>query len=440
MGLRTFRDRQDAGRRLGQRLGRFAGPDTVVVGLPRGGVPVAAEVARALRAPLDVLLVRKIGAPGNPELGVGAVAEDGTHVLNAATLRALDVTAGELSDAVGRAEAELTARARGLREDRRPVDLAGRTVILADDGLATGGTARAAARAIRARHPARIVLAVPVGAPDSLAALEAEVDDVVCLLVPRQLWSIGSWYDDFAQVTDAEVRALLAGRDLELPPVPRGVVVFAHGSGSSRYSPRNRQVARALRGAGFATLLFDLLTADEALDRRAVFDVELLAGRLADAVAWARAQPAVAGLRVGLFGASTGAAAALWAAAGLGDDVGAVVSRGGRPDLAAPRLPAVRAPTLLVVGARDQQVLELNRTALGQLGGPAELRVVAGATHLFEEPGTLEAVQRLAAAWFSRFLQGPESAGGARTRPAARRPGGPPTPGPRPSGSRAPGR
>jgi putative phosphoribosyl transferase len=177
-------------------------------------------------------------------------------------------------------------------------------------------------------------------------------------------------------------------------------VLFAHGSGSSRLSPRNRSVAAALNRAELATLLFDLLTEAEADDRRLVFDISLLAARLESAVAWVRQQPAVAQLPVGLFGASTGAAAALVAAADLGDQIRAVVSRGGRPDLAGGRLGDVAAPTLLIVGGDDEVVLNLNLEAQGQLPCRTSLEVVPGATHLFEEPGALEAVAKLASEWF----------------------------------------
>lgn len=192
----------------------------------------------------------------------------------------------------------------------------------------------------------------------------------------------------------------------ELVEVPgeQGVVVFAHGSGSSRLSPRNRQVAAALQRHALGTLLFDLLTPDEADDRRLVFDIPLLADRLVGAIDWLRARPALAGRRIGLFGSSTGAAAALVAAAARPDEVAAVVSRGGRPDLAAPVLGQVHAPTLLIVGGDDTEVLALNRAALQGLRGEKRLAVVPGATHLFEEPGALEAVARLAADWFTLHL------------------------------------
>jgi putative phosphoribosyl transferase len=191
--------------------------------------------------------------------------------------------------------------------------------------------------------------------------------------------------------------------DLGLPEPVGGLVVFAHGSGSGRFSPRNRQVAEVLQRHGMATLLLDLLRPDEEGDRAKVFDVELLSARLIAATRWVRDQPDLSALPVGYFGASTGAGAALIAAADLPAQVAAVVSRGGRPDLAGPRLSDVRAPTLLVVGGRDEAVLKLNRDALARLEGKAELVVIPGAAHLFEEPGALEEVARLAAAWFERW-------------------------------------
>lgn len=185
--------------------------------------------------------------------------------------------------------------------------------------------------------------------------------------------------------------------------MPRGIVVFAHGSGSSRLSPRNAYVADALSQAGFATLLFDLLSQDEAEDRSNVFDIALLARRLGQAANWVRDMAAARNLPLGFFGASTGAAAALIAAADR-DDVAAVVSRGGRPDLANQALSKVTAATLLIVGGNDAEVLSLNEAALRRLRCPCRLEVVPGATHLFEEPGTLEAVVALALAWFERHL------------------------------------
>ena len=198
-------------------------------------------------------------------------------------------------------------------------------------------------------------------------------------------------------------RAIVHGL-LSVPTEPLGLVIFAHGSGSSRHSPRNRHVASTLEHEHLATLLFDLLTPDEERDRRNVFDIELLGARLLEATRWARRQQVLETLPIGYFGASTGAGAALRAAADAGAGVGAVVSRGGRPDLAGPYLARVQAPTLLIVGGRDEVVLELNCEALRQLRGPAELQIVPGATHLFEESGTLDAVADLAADWFRSHL------------------------------------
>jgi putative phosphoribosyl transferase len=448
----VFRDRRDAGRRLATELAQMDLDRPVIVALPRGGVPVAYEVAAALGAPLDVLAVRKLGAPGHPEFGVGAVAEDDVGVLDPRTAGSVGMEGDVLEAAIARESAELRRRVAVYRDGRPPVPLQGRTAVIVDDGVATGLTDLAALRAVRKRGAARVVVAVPVGAPPSLSMLRDEADDVVCLCAPTDLGGVGRWYDDFSQVPDEVVVRLLAeagagsgagagsesdagaepgagagpqgtrhtelsfaldgeaiSGELTLPGDARGLVLFAHGSGSSRHSPRNRAVAAQLNQAGLATLLFDLLTEREAADRARVFDIPLLAERLASVSRWTRTEPALGRLALGYFGASTGAAAALVAAAELTDDVRAVVSRGGRPDLAGRHLEAVRAPTLLIVGSLDTQVLALNREAARQLGGPSEVAVVPGAGHLFEEPGTLDAVSGLAADWFGRHLAGAAS-------------------------------
>jgi len=421
-----FADRHDAGRRLAARLADFRYENPVVVGIPRGGMPVAAEVARALEAPLDIVVARKIGAPGNPEYAVGALAEGDVSVIDEEAVQALGLSPRELDDVVGRAQRELAERMARYDALRQRLAVAGRTVLLVDDGLATGRSAQAAARSLRKRGAARVILAVPVAAPASARAARGWVDDVVCVEMPPDLWAIGLWYEDFSPISDEEVAALLAehggavAREVAIEAAPgcvlsgdltvpwgayaRGIVAFAHGSGSSRLSPRNRQVASALNEAGFATLLFDLLTPREEVDRANVFDIPLLARRLVAATHWLRCEPETARLALGYFGASTGSAAALLAAAELRAGVCAVVSRGGRPDLAQPRLGEVLAPVLLIVGGADTAVLELNREAQRQLRCANELAVVPGATHLFEEPGALDRVARLAIDWFTQHL------------------------------------
>lgn len=218
-------------------------------------------------------------------------------------------------------------------------------------------------------------------------------------------------------VRSVRIPPLHLGAELRSPAEPRGLVIFAHGSGSSRFSPRNQVVAQALVDAGFATLLMDLLTEGEAAERANVFNMALLGDRLVQAVDWADAQPGLAGLPIGLFGASTGAGAALRAAAARPRNVKAVVSRGGRPDLAGEALPAVEAPTLLIVGGRDEPVIDLNRSAKSQMLADVRLEIIPGATHLFEEPGALEGVIRLATAWFCERLGIASGSGSGRTPP-----------------------
>jgi putative phosphoribosyl transferase len=428
-----FVDRTDAGRRLAERLRQYQVQEPIVVGLPRGGVPVAAEVARALHAPLDVLVVRKLGCPFQPELGMGAIGEDDTIILNHGLIASIGLRPDEVEEVIRRERAELARRVRRYRGDRPPEPVSGRTVILVDDGLATGATARAAIKVLRDRGARRVVLAVPVASPQTVEALGGIADEVVAVQTPELFFAIGQFYADFAQTSDEEVVQLLAtlgaapppasvaaddpvrtcdielgpvrlAGDLTVPASPVGVVVFAHGSGSSRHSPRNRLVARVLNQSGLATLLLDLLTPWEEPVRANVFDIGLLAERLVGSTRWLHGQPQVGSLPVGYFGASTGAAAALCAAAELGQEIAAVVSRGGRPDLAGARLGEVRAPTLLIVGGRDEVVLELNRQAQARLWCEHALEVVPGATHLFEEPGALDQVAALAARWFTRYL------------------------------------
>ncbi|MGW2414217.1 phosphoribosyltransferase family protein, partial [Streptomyces tubercidicus] len=382
-----FTDRADAGHRLAEALQHLEGEDPVVLGLPRGGVPVAFQVARALKAPLDVIVVRKLGVPYQRELGFGAIGEGGVRVISDDIVRRGRLGQEDLASVEHAEAAELARQAERFRAGRPRLSLEGRTAIVVDDGIATGATAAAACQVVRAQGAARVVLAVPVAPPDAAERLRTTTDEYVCLSTPFAFSAVGEWYRDFSQTPDDEVVALLAeaaarsgaagsgsGKagseaegsgpagsgpgaeaaadkdvaeavaiaeevtidaagvrltgDLSLPAGARAVVMFAHGSGSSRHSPRNRLVAAALNEAGLGTLLFDLLTPAEEAHRSNVFDIATLAERLTDATGWLRDRTAVP---VGYFGASTGAAAALRAAAAPGAPGGAGGSPGGRP-------------------------------------------------------------------------------------------------------------
>ena len=455
-----FMDRTDAGQALARSLEHLRGTDLVVLGLPRGGVPVAFEVAKALAAPLDVIVVRKLGVPYQPELAMGAIGEGDIKVSNDDVIRRGGITPQEIAAVEQRERADLVQQAQRFRLGRPNVDVAGRTAVIVDDGIATGSTAAAACQVARQMRATRVILAVPVGAPESIRSLELVYDEVDCLYAPEHFMAVGTFYDNFRHVSDTEVTDLLA-RSLEtvrvtagqqdspcepsqagsitkdaartpgpqerdeevrlrvsgesvvldghltIPVNPIGTVIFVHGSGSSRHSPRNRFVANQLNEAGLGTLLFDLLTKEEEVERANVFDIQALAARLADVTGWVRDQPGGLHAALGYFGASTGAAAALWAAAEPGTHIDAVVSRGGRPDLAETRLADVNSPTLLIVGSRDEVVLGLNEQAQQQLRSPNRLAIVPGATHLFEEPGALRTVTRLAREWFTAYFAPP---------------------------------
>jgi putative phosphoribosyl transferase len=344
-----------------------------------------------------------------------------------------------VAEVVAEERLEVDRRARRYRQGRTPIPISGRTVVIVDDGIATGSTARAAIQVARARGARRVVLAAPVAAAQSAYELQNDVDELVVVASPKDFMAVGQFYRDFSATSDEEVASLLATQPvtsdtsrggaavvdeavdihldavrlqgyLTVPTGARGTVLFAHGSGSSARSPRNMFVAERLHDAGIGTLLFDLLTPIEERDRRNVFDIELLTSRLVAVTRWLRATRPEVCNSLGYFGASTGAAAALRAAAVPMAEIDAVVSRGGRPDLAADALAAVQAPTLLIVGGADDVVVQLNEAAATHIRCERQVAVVPGATHLFEEPGALEAVAGLAAEWFLGHL------GSARSR------------------------
>ncbi len=436
----TFRDRVDAGRQLAMRLSIYANrEDAIVLGIPRGGITVAFEVARALNVPMDILLSRKLGVPGQEELAFGAIAAGGGRYLDQQTIEATGIPEQEIERVTQEVTRTLQERALLYRGHRPSLNVTGKTVILVDDGIATGASVYAAIHALRQMKPASLVLAVPVAPAATCAWLKTEVDELVCVYAPERFYAVGQFYELFPQVEDDEVQDILqrVGRlpvakssavesssggsksdvsiDLDnvqlegilsIPHDPKGIVLFVHGSGSSRHSSRNRYVAGVLQTQGIATLLFDLLTnEEELLDQTNAgfrFNIELLTKRLIGVTQWITRHPTVQTLPVGYFGASTGAAAALAAAARLPTLISAIVSRGGRPDLAGRALGLVRAPVLLIVGGNDEMVIGLNRKALNKLASPGKkLVIVPGATHLFEEPGALEKVAQLSAEWFA---------------------------------------
>jgi putative phosphoribosyl transferase len=453
-----FQDRADAGYRLAKALQVYANrEDVIVLGIPRGGVPVALEIAKVLHAPLDIFLSRKLGVPGQEELAFGAIASGGVRVLDQEIIEGAGVSKRQIEQISDAAKKELERRERVYRGARSSLRIEGQTVLLVDDGIATGSSMRAAINALRQMKPARIVVAVPVAPESTCSRLRREVDEFVCLQIPKYFHAIGQFYEDFSQIADEEVTALLRlaaqpalknvqeqnpgaaersstmipGRKLELdgdrrevlidlegvtlegtlalPKDAQGLVLFAHGSGSSRHSPRNRYVAQILQSQRIGTLLFDLLTRqEESVDQYSGelrFDIPFLARRLVGATRWIANDAGTRDLKVGYFGASTGAGAALVAAAELPGVVSGIVSRGGRPDLAGSALAIVRVPTLLIVGGDDEPVITMNREALERLQCPdKKLVIIPGATHLFEEPGTLEEVARVAAEWFSRHF------------------------------------
>ncbi len=423
-----FRNRTDAGQQLADALASLRGQHPLILAIPRGGVPIGRIVADRLDGELDIVLVRKIGAPDNPEYAIGAIDETGA-ILRSDDAVFFDVDESYLKREAAEQLAAIRARRKIYSLDHAAIDPAGRIVVVVDDGLATGATMRAALLAVRARKPSRLVCAIPVASPRGLVSVADVVDDLVYLSAPEHFRAVGQFYESFPAVEDSEVvrllrrptsgspasavsedirisaDGLLLDGNLQVPEKACGLVIFAHGSGSSRSSPRNRQVAQTMHKNGLATLLFDLLGEDEARDVSARFDIPRLATRLDAAMQWAMHHPQTQALPIGLFGASTGAAAALVLAARHPMAIKAVVSRGGRPDLAGHgALARVKAPTLLIVGGADSEVIVLNRSALLILPCHAELVLIPNATHLFEEQGAMERVAALAASWFQQWL------------------------------------
>jgi len=418
-----FRDRKDAGEQLAAVLKQKGYVDAVVLGIPRGGLPVATEVARAVGGILAVVVARKLGAPGNPELAIGATTASGITYINEGVARAVGASQAYIDAEKLRQVLEAQRREELFDGHRRP-GLKDRTVIVVDDGVATGATAIAAIRATKAEGAKRVVIAVPVGPPEMIELLGKEADEVVCLESDPGFWAVGQYYDNFDQVSDQDVRALLNAYAAP-PPAPDSthvtikrnqinlagilttpagagpfpLVIFVHGLGSGKDSPRNVTIAAHIVDSGIATLLFDLSGHGESSadphDGLGAYVADLQA-----AFAWATVAPQVKNDAIGIAGSSLGATIA----------VKALIEGHVKPRTMVLRAPPVEpedfrridVPSLVLIGSLDplRSDVEWGATPCPQL----TLSVVQGASHLFEEPGTLEQALRLTVGWFVQHL------------------------------------
>ncbi len=418
-----FRDRKDAGEKLAAVLKQKDYAEPVVLGIPRGGVPVAAEVARAVRGTLAVIVARKLGAPGNPELAIGATTASGAEYINTGVAIAVGADPAYIEAEKQRQVKEAQRREELFDGQRRP-NLKDRTVIVVDDGVATGATAIAAIRATKAEGAKRVVLAVPVGPPEMIDLLGREADEVVCLEADPGFWAVGQYYDDFSQVSDEDVRALLdtyASQPVPDPslrviikrnnlqlvgifttPAGKGpfpLVIFVHGLGSGKDSPRNLTIATHLVDAGIATLLFDLSGHGES-SPDPHDGVDAYAADLQAAFAWATTQPEVKTDAIGIAGSSLGATVAVLALAEGRVNPRTMVLRA--PPVEAEDFRGINVPSLVLIGSLDplRPGVEWGVIACPRL----TLCVIEGASHLFEEPGTLEQALRRTVDWFAAEL------------------------------------
>lgn len=444
----VFKDRRDAGKQLAQLLTKQRENHPLIIALSKGGVVIGSEIAKTLKADLDLLVVKKIGIPEAPEYIIGAVTEQGHYYLNDAALSKAGLTPKDINPLIQQKQESILEKVLLYRNHRELSPISHRDVIVVDDGLASGSSARVSLEYLKSFHPHQLTLAVPVCPGRTIPLLTPYCDELVSLIQPQDLQPSSEYYGDYFQVTDQQVRLILnsfrkmkstqpsrlsltpqkkvsipLGQSIEIqihdhhiqlpgllhiPKLCYGIAIFSHGSGSSRLSPRNQKVASQLNAQGIGTLLFDLLTPQESNQSKNVFDIPLLGSRLLLSVNWIKNQPLIQDMPLGLFAASTGAAAALWAAAVLKDEINAVVSRGGRPDLAMSSLSEVVAPVLLIVGQKDAPVIELNQKAMQNLP-QSKLIVIPQASHLFEEPGTLEQVAQEAVSWLNHnFLDAHE--------------------------------
>ncbi len=423
-----FRDRRDAGRRLAEALRPRGYEHPLVLGIPRGGVPVAEEVARVLGGELAVVVARKLGAPANPELAIGATTANGVAWVNDAVAREAGATPPYIAAERERQTKEARRREELFNGHRRP-PVEGRTVIVVDDGIATGATAIAAVRSMKVAGATKVVLAIPVGPVGTVARMRLEADEVVCLSEEPGFWAVGQFYGDFSPVEDEEVKAILdASRLIRADPrdawiqreslslsarllTPAGdgpfpCVIFVHGLGSSKDSPRNVVIAERLVDEGIAALLFDLSghgkSWAEPRESEASYVRDLVA-----AFVWARQQPEVNADHIGLAGSSLGAVIVAKAVVQGLVRPAAIVLRA--PPLGPGDFDRLDVPTRVIIGSADP-LLDNVRVAIDAAPPQLSLRVVPGASHLFEEPGTLEEAVIATVSWFRSQLVAPAAA------------------------------
>lgn len=398
----AFRDRTDAGRRLGAELAWLRDQDVVVMAVPRGGVPVAVEVAAALGAPVDVLAVNRVDLPGRPDLALGAVGEGGIDVVLDEVVRLAALPRLVVAQALHHARRDLEAQVSAYREVAPDLPLAGRVAVVVDDGAVTGATVRAACRVARARGAERVVVALPVAAPEVLAVLEEESADVV-----RALYSAGAmsrladWYDELPALTDDDVRGVLSratGLSLavvDLTSAQRGLTVVPRATGLAVLAgPGAGVTASVLREHGWCTLVLEDLP-------DALYDA---VDHLVAATRAALVQPGCEDLPTAWVGSGDAVRVMLEAAAELGAPVQAVVGRGGRPDQARAVLPNVAAPTLLLVAARDRRSQEHARAALSWMRCLSDLKVVPGAGEALDDPENAALATDHALRWLEAHL------------------------------------
>lgn len=444
--MKQFKSRSEAGQLLAAKLQAYTNnPDVLVLALPRGGVPVAFEIAQSLQAALDVFLVRKLGVPGHEELAMGAISSGGDRVLNKEIIEALQLSESVVERVTQSEQEEMSRREAAYRPNRPSLSIQGKTIILVDDGLATGSTMLAAIRAVQKLKAAKIVIAVPVAPASTYESIKKLGDEMICLMTPEPFYGVGLWYEDFSQTSDEEVIRLLekaeSWRKIPEPPprslddqlpgfhqisIPvgsvelsgklllhegenKGFIMLVQGTGYPGQSPQHEHIAHKLYEAGFSTVRFDLLTADEEgselKSRHLRFDIPLLTRRLTQATDWVMHDLATEDQPLGYFSSSTGTGAVLKAAGAIGRSIKAIVSLSGRPDLAGESLSKVTAPTLLLMGGQDISIMDLNVCARSRMRpGLVRIEVVPQASHLFEEEGALERAANLTTRWFERHL------------------------------------